>query len=545
MIHGVSIFNNNNNLWAAKSLKSPAFKGDSNPAQNYTAVYGDDEIRTNPAQLSLFHMHDFHGQNIMMEKAYTAIREFDRGKLIHQDDVFNKDMPIDRLKLCSGDMFLGEDLKEVAVVNEFLNMSGILADTVGNHECDTTVNIFADIVKDRKYRFLGANMHPTAENKMNEVLSNSFIAEVNGNKYGIIGLVPIDMDVHLKRVEEIPPLNISEIDGSIEYLKEDIKQLREAGVNKIILLSHLGIDHEQYIAQNVSDIDVILGGHTHDFFDSVKEGENLFYSPKGEPVLIMQVGRDGKYIGIPNIKFNELGQISQIQYNVVETDDFPRNLVAKKVFEDILGAPEIVGKIGYAEKTPEDKYGKENPHCDFMLDCLRSELKTDIAIMNSANMRTQFDEGNIDTRDLHLISPFGNQVVIIEASEKEIVDSIKRRLKVTMANQFHRPGILQVSGLNYTFSSKTGELKSLSFIDKDNVVHEIDIDNPREDKMYTIATDDFCAKSEKSGMNLQHRFDNAIAIYDYDKDAVVADYMRKQTEPVRIVSDGRITIVED
>ena len=99
-------------------------------------------------------------------------------------------------------MFLGENLNELSVVNEFLNIAGVLANTIGNHECDTDVNEFAIRVKDRKYRLIGVNMHPDQHNKMNSIVSNSFIAEIHGNKYGFIGLVPPDMPRHMKRPEE-------------------------------------------------------------------------------------------------------------------------------------------------------------------------------------------------------------------------------------------------------------------------------------------------------------------------------------------------------
>ena len=502
-------------------------------------VYGDEAIRTKPAQLSLFHMHDFHGQNIRMERAYSAVRQFDDDNL-YENKVFDSDMPVDKLKLCSGDMFLGENLKEVAVVNEFLNMSGVLADAIGNHECDAESDVFVDIVKNRKYKFLSTNMHPQNGNKMNEIISSSFIVESHGNKYGIIGLSPLDMNVHLKRAEDIPAMNISEFDDTIKDIQSDISLMKGAGVNKIILLSHLGLEHEQYIAQNVSDVDVILGGHTHHLLKDVKEGENLFYSPKGEPVLIMQTGRDGEYIGIPNIKFNELGQITGIQYNVLKTDDFSRSSIAKSRFEKILGKPEVVGEIGYAEAMPEDIYANENPHGSFIADCIKSELDTDIAVVNSSNLRGQFFKGSIDARDLHLITPFGNKMVVIEATEKEVVDSVKGCLEVTMANPKHRPGILQVSGLRYSFSSDTGELKSMDFVDKNNNVHKIDINNPRTDKIYTVACDDFCAIKANNGMGLPHRYDTALAIYDFDKDELVARHIKKQTSPVEIKSDGRI-----
>ena len=41
----------------------------------------DKPIITKPAQLSLFHMHDFHGQSERMERAYSASEDFQNGKL--------------------------------------------------------------------------------------------------------------------------------------------------------------------------------------------------------------------------------------------------------------------------------------------------------------------------------------------------------------------------------------------------------------------------------------------------------------------------------
>lgn len=507
-------------------------------------VYGNDEIRTNPAQLSLFHMHDFHGQNIRMERAYSAVSQFDNNTLQNQNKIFNKNMPIDKLKLCSGDMFLGSNPAEIAVVNEFLNISGVIANTIGNHECDERMDKFSEIVKNRNYRLIGANMNPDSDNKMNSILSNSFIAEIHGNKYGVIGLVPLDMRAHVKHQDEIDKFNIYDIKNSIEAVKEDVAKLKENGVNKIIILSHMGMENDQYLAKNVSDIDIILGGHSHDLLKEVKEGENLFYSPKGEPVLIMQVGRDGEYIGIPNIKFNELGQITGIQYNVIRTDDFPRDYIAKTDFEDILGKPEIVGKISKVEDEGKNIYIYENPHCDFITDAMRSELGTDIAVMNSANARSKFYRGDVTPRDLRLITPFANRMAIIELSEEELVNRLNHLISESTKSPDSRPGIMQVSGLKYTYSKSLGEMTELYYIDKNGNEIPIDIKNPDKNKIYTVASDDFCIASDYAGLDAKHRLDNAIVVYDADKDKFVADYMKKQTEAFEIKSDGRIKVVD-
>lgn len=522
----------------------PSFRADDEYKQNIIPIYGDSPIRTNPAQLSLFSLHDFHGQDIRMERAYSIIEEYDKKDYFGNNNFFDNTKPIDKIKLASGDMFLGENPRELSVVNEFLNIAGILANAIGNHECDYHIDKFAEIVKNRNYKFIAANMHPDKNSSMNDVLSKSFIVESNGNKYGIIGLAPVDIEAHMKRPQEVEVFNVSDMDDTIEDLQKEISEIKKQGVNKIILVSHLGFENEQYIAQNVSDIDVILGGHTHNLLKNVEKGNNLLKSPKGEPVLIMQVGRDGEYVGIPNLKFNELGQITDIQYNVVKTEDYERSMVAKEAFEKILGKPDVVGRATYVEAPPKDIYAYENSHCDFILDCMKEEFGTDIAIMNSANIRGKFYKGDIDTRDLAQISPFGNNMTIIKVSEAELVESIDEMIEESMERENHRPGILQVSGLRYEYSQKQGKLTKLSFVDKNGKENEIDIVNPRNDKFYTVAADDYCICSDKAGMDLKHRYEEAIQKFDYDKDKVVESYLRKHPEDVVIKSDGRIKPID-
>ena len=94
-------------------------------------------------------------------------------------------------------------------------------------------------------------------------------------------------------------------------------------------------------------------------------------------------------------------------------------VTVKESFDKILGKSEKLGTIKSIAKTPEDIYANENPNCSFMLDCLRSELDTDIAIMNSASIRNRFSTGDITSRDLEDISPFTDKIVIIEKKNKD------------------------------------------------------------------------------------------------------------------------------
>ncbi|MFM7681499.1 MAG: hypothetical protein ACKO7P_01990 [Bacteroidota bacterium] len=68
----------------------------------------------------------------------------------------------------------------------------------------------------------------------------------------------------------------------------------------VICLSHLGYDYpessrisDRKLAQQTSNIDIILGGHTHTFLEKPTIEKNK----KGKSVLINQVGYAGLYLG--------------------------------------------------------------------------------------------------------------------------------------------------------------------------------------------------------------------------------------------------------
>lgn len=51
----------------------------------------------------------------------------------------------------------------------------------------------------------------------------------------------------------------------VDAVKREAKILKDAGVKVIVVLSHAGYRVDQKIAAEVSDIDVIVGGHSHTF----------------------------------------------------------------------------------------------------------------------------------------------------------------------------------------------------------------------------------------------------------------------------------------
>ena len=276
--------------------------------------------------------------------------------------------------------------------------------------------------------------------------------------------------------------------------------------------------------------------------DGIQEGKNLFYSKSGEPTVITQAGKDGENVGILNVDFDEKGVIKKVQNNVIRTRAYNRPLFVKDAVEDILGKPEVIGRVKAAVPPPEKRLAQNNPHGNLIADAMRAELGTDIGILNAGNIRGSFSQGPIDTRLISDITPFEDKMMILGLTEKQIVDSVKVGLQ-SITRSTNKPGILLVSGLKYKANTK-GELLEMEFIDKNNNVHKIDVNNPDPNKKYTVAADDFYATGGDGYLESNKNPDFVIQKFDLDKNKLACDYIKKLNQPIEIIDDHRVEIIE-
>ena len=487
-------------------------------------------VSTNNIKTSIFYINDYHGKSINMERTVSAANAF---------DARNKDKDVDTLKLSSGDIMIGEDFKTNQLAVMFQKKIGITASAIGNHEYDIQ-NKINTILSQINYNLLSSNVKINPRSPWFKKVHSSTIEEHNGHKYGIIGTTPIDLYKRSKEGSIQKDITVDKVKETIEDIQTEANRLQSQGINKIILLSHLGYTLDKIIANQTQGIDVILGGHSHDLLFDVKEGENLFYSKTGEPVIITQAGRDGKNFGILNLEFDQNGVIKKIQNNVGNTREFKRYAPIKYLFDKIFGVKETYGYINSAPGPLSHDLIEPNPHAYFITDCMKKDLDVDIAILPSANIRGYFEKGKVDTRILTDILPFQNKLYKVKYSEKEIVDAIKLSAK-SFTNIANKPGIFYASGLNYTVTTN-GTVKSITFIDKTGKEIPINIDNPRNDKFYTTILNDYCAQGN-DGFKMLNQPDRIIEKYSFDATKCVKAILKKEKDAVDIKDDGRIKII--
>ena len=488
-----------------------------------------------PTKTSIFYINDLHGQIPKMQRLFSAAQHV---------DLIGKQNGADVLKFSSGDTFIGEDIKRNTVASTFLKMSGIDAEALGNHEFDITATKCRELLRDSKTKLLGMNLNfpqPPCSLAQN-VDRSTIIKGENGEMYGVIGIQPPDLETRVKdKAKLLEGITVDNEQQTIKELQQEVDMLKKQGINKIVLLSHTGNKFEKKVAQSVSGIDVILGGHSHDLIKGVKEGENLLYSPNGEPVVITQAGRDGNNFGVLNLEFNENGQITSVQNNIIDTNVYSPNLIMSKTVDSIVGKSPVIGSLKYVDPLPGNIM-EENPWADFVSDAMKNTHDADIALVNSANFRGSVDLGTITERDIYSIFPFENKLVKVKLSEKDLVDAIKHCAK-TLINENNKPGILQVSGLEYTMNKK-GEVLDVTFVDKTGNKQKIDVNNPNPNKEYSVVYDEFLLNGGDKCEMLKRDESQIIQRYEYDKDKVTIDYIKSLQQPFEVRKDGRIKIVD-
>lgn len=490
--------------------------------------------KTNQSTTNIFYVNDIHGRIGNMARIYSAKELFDNN---------NKDTQSDKLVLSAGDISAGSDPKIVKASNTYMNALGIDATADGNHEYDANPDEIAVAKKDAKFKSLGMNLEIPKGNPLDGVIQKSFVLEKNGHKYAIIGLAPPDLHERIRDNESRKQIGVDDFSKTLKDIQNIVDDYKKQGINKVILLSHCGLTKDQQIAKETSGIDVIVGGHTHDLLKGVEDGKNLLYSKANEPVIITQAGKDGEYFGDLKITWDDdKGTIVKVQNNVTPSNSFKRNRVMKGVFDHILGKPEHLGEIKTAFGPTKERLIDPNPNAYLIMDAVRSEFGTDLALINAGNIRGFFEAGPLDSRQVFEVVPLKNNMVTLKLTEKEIVDALKVGAK-SYTDPGHKPGIIMPSGLKYTVS-RTGELKSATFLDKSGKEIPIDVNNPSTTKTYTVATDDFFASGGDKLISNKIEKDEIDEKFNFDKDKSTCDYIKKLNAPIELKDDGRITIVD-
>ena len=349
---------------------------------------------------------------------------------------------------------------------DFYNMLGYDAVVTGNHDFDLGPQALADnLLNGAKFSVVNSNMDFTAEPALVGKIQPTIVDIVGGEKVGIFGLVTTET-----AVTSSPGPNVKMIDPE-QAARDAVKALSEKGVNKIILLSHLGFPADQELASKVSGIDVIVSGHTETLMGDPAKIDSSLGKPTlpypvsingtSGPTLIVHAFTWGRLVGRINLVFNSAGVLTGwdgapifVDKNVAEDQAVAQKLVEltkplDELKKQIIGQTliELDGRRSIV-RNQESNLG--NMVADATL-WATSRDRTQIALVNGGGMRASIPAGDVSIAQVMEALPYGNRLVQLDLKGSELVAALENGVSAIDPDPEKSAGrFLQVAGLKFT-----------------------------------------------------------------------------------------------
>lgn len=437
---------------------------------------------------------------------------------------------------------------------QVMNAIGYDAMTLGNHEFDDGEDVLYNFVSQLDFPAVSANITDWGTfTQLDDTVDAYAVLDVNGQQIGIIGLT----------TPETPELSgvSDEVVFSADLVgvtQAAVDELTAQGVNKIILVTHVGLDMDREVAAGVTGVDVIVGGHSHTLIGNVYQAAAEGYpvvveNPEGNPVYIVQAGSNSTYLGRLNVVFDAEGVVSSVNGDTILLS---RYITPDPALAEIV--TELAGPVEELRATPigaeanvflnGDRLVCRVEECllgNLITDAMRAETGAQLAITNGGGIRASIDEGEVTVGEVVTVLPFGNLTATFELTGADVIAALENgvsRVTVEDGNVVRQGAsgrFPQVSGLRFTWDPTLEAGSRIVSVDVENAAGEwVAID---ESATYTVASNDFMRQGGDGYVVFQ---ENAVNPYDFGKplDQVLAEYLALNT-PITPEIEGRITVV--
>jgi len=452
----------------------------------------------------------------------------------------------------SGDDFIGPVFRAFGGIPTTLLWDQI-ADVwePGNHEFDLGPETFGKALDYCTVPVICANMDFSNEPALKGKIKPDVMKIVGNTKIGVFGLITPNVTIITNLGKNI------KVNTDLESVaKSEVEKLKNEGADIIVAVTHIGVDADKELASKVDGIDVIVGGHSHTLIQT----PIVVTTPNGGKTIIVQDGAKAAYLGELNLYVGRRG-IERYKWTLhllddsVPSDPFTEKLV--DYFMAHMPPPEKVGEtLVDLDARKITVRMKEAAIGNLFTDAMNEVAGTKIAVTNGGGIRGDkiYPKGEITTSTLTEMHPFGNSIVVVKVTGKQLKEILERGAAALRSKNDPRDpttidtgAFLQVSGIkevidvDKTPQQLSSDGKSIVVPGERVVSVEVNGEPLDMDKTYEVAVNDYMARGGDGYVTLANLPDtDKNYTYVYLTGALYR-YIKKHT-PISPKVEGRITI---
>ena len=466
--------------------------------------------------LTVLHQNDLHANLNNIARTVTAVKEQraanDHTLLLNAGDVF------------SGTLYFTEYSGQADLT--FLNMMGVDAFALGNHEFDLGSSTdghkaLANFIKGAKFPVVGANVDVSKDAQLNDLQSrtvsatptngriyDAIIKHIDGEKVGIFGLTTAE-------TAAISSPGSVAFENYLQKAAATVEKLEAQGVNKIIALTHIGyddnaaIDNDQELAKRVDGIDIVVGGHSHTQLNEPVVVEQDETGAKKDPTVIVQAYQYNEFLGKLDVTFDDDGVLETIDGELLKISDYAEDAAAlaalapykariQEIEQQQIGATATAAFPNPRTSDSGNTTGTSVRNSETALGNLIAEgmlakskqfaPNVVMALQNGGGIRQPINEGPITVGEVINVLPFGNTLATMQLTGAELKQAFEHSLSAYPAES---GGFLHVAGGRITFDATKPAGSRVLKIEYHNNGTWTEI---QPTTTYTIATNAFTAK---------------------------------------------------
>jgi 2',3'-cyclic-nucleotide 2'-phosphodiesterase (5'-nucleotidase family) len=441
-----------------------------------------------------------------------------------------------------------------------LNMLGVSADTLGNHNFDRgSEYLRTELIPMAKFPYLASNVVFQSTGKYPPQWKASQVFDMGGFKLGVIGYTLPELSTLI-----FPGyLDPFEVTDPVAAINAEAAALRSKGkVNAIIAVGHMGGDGTDVfnptgalpeLADALVGVSAVFGGHTHTEYIGYRQNGRLVTETPNAGTRFnrvrLTVDTNTKEIVYVTADYHKPWNIGVTPDPAIQAMIDDLNTQLAPIFNTVIGNSSV--KIPRADSCGRsDGRLCESLIGDLTTDALRETYDTDFAITNSGGLRADLTCPSPDiagdfcppftpppypiTRGQVLaVLPFGNVVFTVEINGAELKTFLENGVSSMPAANGRFP---QVSGLCFTYdisaavgSRVTGAVRQAA--DGTCTGAAVDLTSA---STYKIAENDFMATGGDGYPNVYSRGTTQDLM-----DQVLANHITATT-PVSPALQGRI-----